>query len=882
MPTIPNYQQRTTTPLQAVQDGIRPVEQTNFIARGLSQVGQGAGDLAAGLHDMDERRRREETENLVRQQQKQEEADRSTWATIEPKIRLEMVRWREQNEGNFPESGEGYSQATLDQIDSLYQPFRDNEQNSPYFRNLIDASWGATRADIGGAAIQREQDYRNNWTAGTVERTLGASVNLLQAAPLDEIDTLYEAERERAYALIDSSGLPPDARANARQNADTMLANAVVRRRAEADPAAFLSGADLSSIGGLQGQIVDAAEGAGLDPGLALVVQFIENPAGDPQARPIRDGRQLSSAHGIFQILDGTWAGLGGGDRDDVGLQISHGVTNLVQERDALQSALGRAPQPWEVYLAHQQGGGAARAILANPGANAIALLTPIYEREFPGRGAEIARQAVVNNGGRDDMTAGDFAGLWQARYQRAEQQVSARHNLAAAADPDVMRAARVDAQQELDRRERERQAEIARQNAARLNLLEIQISRGEAGYDEIQQAVEEGWLDPSDQALVTLTRAADQVAEEQAEAAALQARVAEAGRGGAALDPTDATHRQALDDNFIAQASQWEPEQFGAQAAAYVARFGMVPAPLETQIVTDLRSTDPERRVRAAALYGQIRSSGGPVDEIGSATDRARLGLLLRYSRAGMSPQQAAEALDQVVTLGREEVSQRDAAFRARMQAGAQDRFDQNRFLIGALGQDRRVRDARGFFGGDFAVPEEMRADLETLAMASYRGHGDMQAAFETAYDQLRQTWAPSAFNGRQWMRNAPEAVYGVRTLTAAQNAEWMRAQLLGDLGNLAPPEDEVRLIEAPSSLSPDGSPIYYVMRATDAGMDHIERNGSPIFWRPDYAGSRGASDARRRQQSTVDEARRERERLRADYQRLVRFGDPGPRGEF
>jgi|GEM_PF-1055561 len=164
-------------------------------------------------------------------------------------------------------------------------------------------------------------------------------------------------------------------------------------------------------------QIMQAARARGVNPDLAVRIRQLENITGSATARPIRAGRRLSSAHGIFQITDGTWSSLGGGDRNSVSRQIELGVENIAREQAGLQAALGRPPEPWQVYLAHQQGQGGARALLGNPDGDAVAVLTPELERGNPGKGAQLARQAVLNNGGRIGMTAGDFANLWRAKF---------------------------------------------------------------------------------------------------------------------------------------------------------------------------------------------------------------------------------------------------------------------------------------------------------------------------------------------------------------------------------------------------------------------------------------------------------------------------------
>lgn len=194
------------------------------------------------------------------------------------------------------------------------------------------------------------------------------------------------------------------------------LGAAVTRpARAAARPIARAARAGRASP--VDGRIAAAAQRRGVDVDTALRIRQLENATGDPHARPVRDGRRLSSAHGVFQITDGTWRGLGGGDRNNVDRQIELGVENIARERDGLKQALGREPDGWEVYLAHQQGQGGARALLSSPNQNAIQVLTAVLERNNPGKGAQLARKAVLDNGGHADMTAGEFSGLWRTKY---------------------------------------------------------------------------------------------------------------------------------------------------------------------------------------------------------------------------------------------------------------------------------------------------------------------------------------------------------------------------------------------------------------------------------------------------------------------------------
>lgn len=131
--------------------------------------------------------------------------------------------------------------------------------------------------------------------------------------------------------------------------------------------------------------------------------------AGNPNAQ---NGRST----GVFQFHPETYATAGGtGDIHDVGSQTTAALNLARQNSQALQQRLGRAPTPAEVYIAHQQGAGGASALLtAPPEVNAIAALLGA------GVSPRIARLSILNNGGKEDMTAGQFTDMWRQRYEKA------------------------------------------------------------------------------------------------------------------------------------------------------------------------------------------------------------------------------------------------------------------------------------------------------------------------------------------------------------------------------------------------------------------------------------------------------------------------------
>jgi len=164
-----------------------------------------------------------------------------------------------------------------------------------------------------------------------------------------------------------------------------------------------------SSLGGddpIAAMIRAEADRVGEDAQTALAIGMIESRL-DPRA-----DNPTSSASGVFQFLTGpksAWVEMGGGDPFDASLNVSRGVQMLADNRRFLTRALGRDPAPWELYLAHQQGPGGARQLLRDPNRPAVDALRAAGVRD------PVA--AIRLNGGDVDMTAGEFAGIWQRKF---------------------------------------------------------------------------------------------------------------------------------------------------------------------------------------------------------------------------------------------------------------------------------------------------------------------------------------------------------------------------------------------------------------------------------------------------------------------------------
>lgn len=147
---------------------------------------------------------------------------------------------------------------------------------------------------------------------------------------------------------------------------------------------------------------------AGLPTGFLERTAQIES-SGNPSAK-----NPTSSAGGLFQQIDSNAKQYGVTNRFDP-MQSTRGAVRFAKDNQRLlRSALNREPTAAELYLAHQQGGGGASALLGNASENVVSVLTRVYKGN-----AKRARDAVRLNGGKESMTAGEFANIWINKFNK-------------------------------------------------------------------------------------------------------------------------------------------------------------------------------------------------------------------------------------------------------------------------------------------------------------------------------------------------------------------------------------------------------------------------------------------------------------------------------
>lgn len=153
--------------------------------------------------------------------------------------------------------------------------------------------------------------------------------------------------------------------------------------------------------------IARKAQQEGVDPSVALTISHIET--GGSFSHTAKN--PTSTAHGLFQVLDKTWKGQGGGDRNNVDEQIKQGLKHIKNANASMRKSLGREPVAHEQYLGHLLGpGGAAAVLKADPNANLIDIV-----RKYDSKNAN----AIVNNNGMSGLTVGQAIGKWQSKWNQ-------------------------------------------------------------------------------------------------------------------------------------------------------------------------------------------------------------------------------------------------------------------------------------------------------------------------------------------------------------------------------------------------------------------------------------------------------------------------------
>ena len=397
----------------------------------------------------------------------------------------------------------------------------------------------------------------------------------------------------------------------------------------------------------------------------------------------------------------------------------------------------------------------------------------------------------------------------------------------------------------------------------------------------QVDALVTSGTISPA-AGIEAVTRIQKLVAQRQAEAEAIS-KVAAAGNGGAPLDPKSKEDRDALNYHFETVSRAWSTLPVTAQLqnmVGYSAQHGMVPKQLQSLIRGGLHSARPEQVVLAANTLDQIRNANPQlVAELGDEND-LRLATTVSTLVGGGVP--AVQAVETATTALK--------ATKVEREARADDYNDQRGKDAAAreLSDDRWIKSKlNSVWTADPTVDPVMKKEFDTIAATEFQKTGNLEASRTMALDAINRIWGRTDVAGdRRYMKWAPEMVYGVKSVTPAENARWMNEQLLGEVtrGAFTDPAnpitiDRLRVLPDPTRRAPTGEPVYQVwLVQPDASWKQIiDQRGAPIAWRPDWT----TSAEKQRQDAaatlSVEQARQSR-REQQQREQAVPVSPAGP----
>ena len=164
--------------------------------------------------------------------------------------------------------------------------------------------------------------------------------------------------------------------------------------------------------------IDNAARSTGVSAGLLRTVASIES-GGSPSA-------QTGSYRGLFQLSNEEFQRHGGGNVFDANANALAAARKIKAESAQFEAVYGHPPDPWEVYMIHQQGWGGFNAHMANPNRPAWENMWSTAEGQQ--KGQNWAKRAIWGNiadrdkaafGNVDNVTSAQFTQYWQAKVAR-------------------------------------------------------------------------------------------------------------------------------------------------------------------------------------------------------------------------------------------------------------------------------------------------------------------------------------------------------------------------------------------------------------------------------------------------------------------------------
>lgn len=400
MATGPRYQQQTVEQsLPAARIGARstPADFGAAVGDALAQGGNVAGNFAI--------------------QQQRATADAEAAKTMS-QARLDWNQRMNDLQNQAGPGAPGFTQSFESQFDA-YANTALEQAASPQARKFLQDRMTELRTSLGVQANNFENRAKTEYQFQTIKDAGQNVQRLVYSDPSQFVEALGEH-----FGMVDAMpNLTAEAKAKYKSNFQDEVSLSAETGEMQRDPVGYMERRGLMALRGRnavagprvkidpanltadQKTLVDAANAQGVDPGLMLMMSGYET--GGTYSSTAKN--PASSAYGYLQVLNKTWKQYGGtdADRSDPTRQATIGASIIRDNISSLTQALGRAPTPAEVYMAHQQGAGAAVAALkADPGTPMADVLKPFYTSQSD-------LDSAINNNGLSGKTVGQALAMY-------------------------------------------------------------------------------------------------------------------------------------------------------------------------------------------------------------------------------------------------------------------------------------------------------------------------------------------------------------------------------------------------------------------------------------------------------------------------------------
>lgn len=728
-------------------------------------------------------------------------------------------------------------------------------------------------------AVNFDQAQADAFTVNQLSTSLDTLKKSMDVAPSQSSQYINEG----VQLIRNAPGLTPAKRTELEKQFMREGRIITVQAVAQRDPGILdrtrFSGKTPDFGGGINGAIDDAANAAGVDPGMMRRFARIES-SGNPN-------NVTGSYKGLFQLSDAEFQRYGGGNIFDPDDNARAAARKIAAESKTFEATYGRPPTAADLYMVHQQGEAGYAAHMANP--NAPAWVNMASTGEGRQKGAGWAKAAIWGNipsdrkgdfpGGVESVTSAEFVDMWRQKVDgssaapmtgRAEggaRSRSANIERPQGAPPkpsledlpefqalpfadqqslmshiDAEDRRRAAAEREANNAER---ARMAAEQKAMKERLDLAIETG--GVKTEADILDNPIIDDGDKAM--LLRRFREHSKENNAAQVTFDRL----QNGDTFNQFDPEDRKGIDALYkrVDKALSEKPdkEQAAREMRAFeedmIAKTGVVPSDVTRGIRGGLASMKPEQVGAALDKASRILSiRPNPFDgqEGGETIERAALA----YRKAiefGMAPADAARQYmeRQAPEFRRNEKVRREEVGKLTKEltiSDVTDTFDPGLLPLGVSPLQ---------FEPDPGAPraaDAILADYRDLFAEAYMETGDKDSAKAIAAAGIKKVYGVSNVTGRAvLMKKPPEKFFPA----VEGSHDYIGTQLEADVKAAAGVDvkrDKISILPLPTR--PTERPAYQVMYQDADAIWHAIPTPAGKGWRPDPAAAQAEVTSR------------------------------------